>query len=98
MKKKLYDFSVGMAFAAIFSFAILFYFFGYHWKNGGSFIYALLFVLSCAGFVFLIYWFVFHAATLEEEGIRYGSLFIPRENLKIRADKIKGASSLKHEK
>ena len=84
--KKLFDFSVGMVFCALISFGVLLAFFFFHYRQGSGILYGILFLLTIAAFVWLVIHFVFRAATMEEGGVRYGRLFIPRENLRVRAE------------
>ena len=83
--KKLFDFSGGMVFCTLFSFGILLPFFAVRYADGAGAAFGILFLLTAAALIWLLIRFVFRAAALREDGVRYRGIFIARDALRIKA-------------
>jgi len=84
MKKyRLFDFSIPAGLAALLVFPALLYFSFARYYYERLTIYLPIFILLLCGILYLIYRFVFRAATLDQEGLHFGRLTIPRERLLV---------------
>ena len=82
-KTRLFDFSVFAVIAAliVFPFVIIFCFNMFHYEKKVFF--GILLPVAAAGFLYIIYLFVWKAPYADKEGVHDKSLFIPRDQLEV---------------
>ena len=87
MKKvRLYDFSIWAVMAAAIVFPFLIYLCISMFVNEHLIFYGILLPFVLAGLGFLIYLFVIKAPILDQKGVRYKSIFIPRDKLQVLSE------------
>ena len=87
MKKRLYDFTVGLALAAVAAYGMMLVLFGYtFFSSGQKPIFAVVFVLLIVSFLFLVWYFVILAAQIGEEGISQGQKRIAKDRIQCRTE------------
>jgi len=86
VKKRLYDFSVGMAVVTLTAYALLLALFGYSYFTAARFktLFGVLFVAFLVSFGFVFVYFVVLAPHLEKDGLHHGSKRIPRDDIACR--------------
>ena len=82
-KRRLFDFSIPAAVSALLVFPFLFYLLLGRYLYEGKWPFLIAAILLAAAFLYLLYDFVFTAPVLDEDGVHYKGLHIPRSELTV---------------